>query len=105
MRFDTNSATPVITFKPVRVLETHEHQVVIEQGKTLEAKNAITMTVAEADGIKLPKLEAPVEAPKAKEPKAEAKVEDVEPVKRSAKKEEEPAPKKDLSKILEEWDD
>jgi len=105
MRFDTNSATPVITFKPVRQLETHEHQVVIEQGKTLEAKNAITMTVAEADGIKLPKLEAPVEAPKAKEPKAEAKVEDVEPVKRSAKKEEEPAPKKDLSKILEEWDD
>ena len=28
-----------------------------------------------------------------------------EPDKRSAKKEEEPAPKKDLSKILTEWDD
>jgi len=106
MRFDTSSATPVITFKPVRVLETHEHQIAILQGKSQEAKNAITMTVAEADGIK-PKLEAPKSEPKVEakvETKAEAKVEDVEPVKR-VKKEEEALPKKDLSKILEEWDD
>jgi hypothetical protein len=103
MRFDTNSATPVITFKPVRVLETNEHQIVILQGKSQDAKNAITMTVAEADGVKPPKLDAPKAEPKV-EVKAEAKVEDVEPVKR-VKKEEESAPKKDLSKILEEWDD
>jgi hypothetical protein len=104
MRFDTNSATPKITFKPVRVLDADEHNTVIDQGKSDAATKAITMTVAEADGAKAPKLEAP---------KAEAKVESVkveaepveEPVKRTAKKDEEPAPKKDLSKILTEWDD
>jgi len=107
MRFDTNSATPVITFKPVRVLETSEHQIAILQGKSQDAKNAITMTVAEADGVKIPKLDAPKSEPKVEpkvEVKAETKVEDVEPTKR-VKKEEEAAPKKDLSKILEEWDD
>jgi hypothetical protein len=64
------------------------------------------MTVAQTDGVQ--KLEAPkVEAPKAEAPKAEPKVEAEEvdePVKRSAKKEE-PTPKKDLSKILSDWDD
>jgi hypothetical protein len=97
MRFDTASSTPKITFKPVRVLDTEEHEVVIRQGKTPDAIRAITMTVAEVDGIK-PKLEAP------KEEKVEAEIVE-EPVKRSAKKEEEPAPKKDLSKILSAWDD
>lgn len=107
MRFDTNSATPKLTFKPIRVLEPHEHESAIEQGKSPSAKRAITMTVAEADGVK---VAAPV-APKLEGVKAEAKAEVVEaevveePVKRTAKKEEAPAEKKDLSKILDEWDD
>lgn len=107
MRFDTNSATPKLTFKPVRVLEPNEHAAAIEQGKTTAAQRAITMTVAEADGAK---VAAPA-APKLEGVKAEAKVEVVEaevveePVKRTAKKEEAPAEKKDLSKILDEWDD
>jgi hypothetical protein len=105
MRFDTSSATPKITFKPVRVLDAEEHEVVIRQGQSEAATRAITMTVAEADGAK-PKLEAP-KAPAKEEKKAEkVEAEPVEePVKRSAKKEEEPAPKKDLSKILSDWDD
>lgn len=107
MRFDTDSATPKLTFKPVRVLEPQEHTAAIEQGKTHAAQRAITMTVAEADGVK---VAAPV-APKLEGAKAEAKVEKVEaevveePVKRTAKKEEPTAEKKDLSKILDEWDD
>ena len=107
MRFDTDSATPKLTFKPVRVLEPDEHTAAIEQGKTNAAQRAITMTVAEADGVK---VAAPV-APKLEGAKAEAKVEKVEaevveePVKRTAKKEEPTAEKKDLSKILDEWDD
>jgi hypothetical protein len=106
MRFDTSSSTPKVVFKPVRFLEANEIENAIEQGKSPSAINAITMTVAQTDGVQ--KLEAPkVEAPKAEAPKAEPKVEAEEvdePVKRSAKKEE-PTPKKDLSKILSDWDD
>lgn len=104
MRFDTDSATPKLTFKPMRVLDAEEHAVAIQQGQSAAAKSAITMTVAEVDNAKPPaKLEA----------KAQAKVETVtvetevveEPTKRTAKKEEAPAPKKDISKLLTEWDD
>lgn len=103
MRFDTDSATPKLTFKPIKVLDPADHKIVIEQGKSDSAIKAITMTVAEVDGAK--QIAAPV--PK---PKAETIVEPIpepipEPTKRSAKKEEEPEAKKDLSKILDEWDD
>jgi hypothetical protein len=107
MKFDTNSATPKITFRPVRVLEPNEHEAVIEQGKSVAAQRAITMTVAEMDGAK---VEAPV-APKLEAKKTVEKieveevVEEAAPTKRSSKKEETPAEKKDLSKILDEWDD
>jgi len=100
MRFDTDSATPKITFKPLRVLDAQEHAVAIEQGRTDTARRAITMTVAEADGAKAPKLAAPKE-----EKKAEPEVQIEEPVKRSSKKEEPVADKKDLSKVLSDWDD
>jgi hypothetical protein len=104
MRFDTSSATPKLTFKPIKVLNPDEHNMVIDQGKSDAAQRAITMTVSQADNVKepqAPKLEA------AKPAKAEVvEVEEVEePVKRSTKKEEAPAEKKDLSKILNEWDD
>jgi hypothetical protein len=105
MRFDTDSATPKLTFKPVKVLDAADHGIVIEQGKSDSAMKAITMTVAEADGIKPAKLEAPKAEPKAEAKPAKVEAEPVEePTKRVAKKEEE-APKKDLSKILEAWDD
>jgi hypothetical protein len=105
MRFDTDSATPKLTFKPVKVLDAADHNIVIEQGKSDSAMKAITMTVAEADGIKPIKLEAPKDEPKAEAKPAKVEAEPVEePTKRVAKKEEE-APKKDLSKILEAWDD
>ena len=109
MRFDTASSTPKITFKPVRFLESNEIAVAIEQGKSESAMRAITMVVPKKQDPNAPKLAAPAPAPapKAEAPKAEAKVEAEEvdePVKRTAKKEE-PAPKKDLSKVLAEWDD
>ena len=100
MRFDTASSTPKITFKPVRFLESNEIATAIDQGKSTEAIKAITMTVAKADKD-APKLEAPV-AKKAT-PVAEEATE-AEPTKRTVKKEE-PAAKKDLSKILSDWDD
>ena len=107
MRFDTSSATPKLTFKPVRVLDSNEHAAAIDQGKSAAAKRAITMTVAETDGVKVAEANAlEFETVKPKKEVAAVEVEEVEePVKRTAKKEEAPAEKKDLSKILDEWDD
>jgi hypothetical protein len=98
MRFDTEAATPKITFKPVRVLDSDEHNIAIEQGKTPAAIKAITMTVSETDNV--PRLES-----KPKAQAVEVTVEVEEPTKRVSKKDEAPAPKKDISKILSDWDD
>jgi len=100
MRFDTASSTPKITFKPVRFLEANEIQTAIDQGKSTEAIKAITMTVAKAKED-TPALEAPKAEVKAKPADLET---EAEPVKRTAKKEE-PTPKKDLAKVLSDWDD
>lgn len=104
MRFDTDSATPKLAFKPIRVLDAEEHAVAIQQGQSASAKSAITMTVAEMDNAKPPaKLEAKVAA---KVESVAVEVEAVEePTKRTAKKEEAPTAKKDISKLLTEWDD
>jgi hypothetical protein len=98
MRFDTASSTPKITFKPVRFLEANEIETAIEQGKSPEAIKAITMNVVSDKKNDAPALQAPepTPAPIAEEP--------AEPTKRASKKEE-PAPKKDLGKILSDWDD
>jgi hypothetical protein len=90
-------------------LETEEFNTAVGKGKTVDATKAITMTVAQADGVDsaAPAQEEETEAPAPKaEPKATVEAEAVEePTKRANKKEEAPAPKKDLNKILEEWDD
>lgn len=95
MRFDTDAKFPKLTFKPVRVMTADEHQTAIEQGQTEVAKRAIKNTVYESNGTK-----------PAASPRLSAPVEDVvvEPTKVVAKQEE-ATPKKDLSKILAEWDD
>jgi hypothetical protein len=110
MRFDTNSSTPKLTFKPARFLETDDFNTALEQGKSPDAIRAITMTVAQADKV-VDKddgeefEQVAKSAPKKTAPVAEAEDDTPEPVKRASKKEEAPAPKKDVSKILEEWDD
>ena len=114
MRFDTAIATPKLFFKPIRILDSAEHAVVIRQGETEAARRAITMTVAEADGVKhldskTTLISNPTPVVKAKviqDPMVEAEVVVEEPVKRSTKKEEVAvAPATDISKILAEWDD
>lgn len=101
MRFDTDSATPKLTFKAVRYLEADEFANSQAKGKTPEAKVAIGSTVGELDkSLPAPKAEAkPAPAPKAEKVEAEA-VE--EPVKRPAKKADAEAPK-DLNSVLDDW--
>jgi hypothetical protein len=129
LKFDTDSESPKLFFKPMRWLTADEYTTVQAQGKTPEAIDAITMTVAAQEGI-APAVAAPVEdeapapAPKAK--KAAPKVEDDEPpppapkAKKAApvadddetppptsRKAETPKPSsgKPLADVIAEWDD
>jgi hypothetical protein len=106
MRFDTASSTPKITFKPVRFLEADEITQAIEQGKTDAARKAITMTVAQADGVQ--KLAAPAaqaQAPAVEEAEAVVVDEPVTEPTKVVKKKDEAAAKKDLASILSDFDD
>jgi hypothetical protein len=101
MRFDTDSATPKLTFKAVRYLEADEFVNSQAKGKTAEAKTAIGSTVGELDNkLPAPKAEAKP-APTSKAEKVEAEAVE-EPVKRPAKKADAEAPK-DLNSVLDDW--
>lgn len=93
MRFDSDSATPKLVFKPVRFLNRDEWEVAKEKGNSPAAKSAVIQTPAQTDGATKPKAVA------APAPKAEV----AEPVKRTAKKNAEPAPKKDFADVLNDW--
>jgi hypothetical protein len=99
MKFDSDSDNPKLTFRPVNFLSKEQWESAKRQGETLSAKNAITMTVAQTDGVKTPKLEAPKAAPKVEKAAAE---EVAEPKKREEKKAQ-PTEKKDLKSIMSGW--
>lgn len=130
MKFDTKAESPKLFFTPVRWLEDAEYDIVTRQAESDDAKRAVIMTVAQADGVK-PKAapmdipgkptqakaalkveavededEAP--APKAKAPKAKPVAsEDDEPEVRKAPSKETavPAKKSKLADIVSDWDD
>jgi hypothetical protein len=85
MRLDSDSATPKLTFKPIRFLEREEWQSVVAKGDTDSAKQAATLF--------FPKYEEKGEAKEAA---------DEEPKKRASKKQE-PTPKGDLGSIMNKW--
>ena len=95
MRFDSDSATPKLVFKPVRFLSREEWEMAKEKGNSPAAKSAVIQTPAQTDGAK--ETVAAIAAP------AAAKAEIAEPVKRTAKKNAEPAPKKDFADVLNQW--
>jgi hypothetical protein len=96
MRFDEDSTVGKLFFRPVRFLEKHEWEQAKKLGETSAAKNAIAMTVAQADGVK--KLAAPA----AKAEIGAVEVEVAEPKKREEKKVE-PTPKRDLKAVMGDW--
>ena len=95
IRFDSDSATPKLVFKPVRFLKREEWELAKERGNSPAAKSAVIQTPAQTDGAKA----KPAPAVKAPELKAEV----AEPTKRVAKKNAEPAPKKDFADVLSSW--
>ena len=94
MRLDSDSATPKLTFKPVRFLTRDEWEAARDKGDSPAAKAAITQTPAVLDGAK--KKSAPV---KESVPNTEV----AEPTKRTAKKNTEPASKKDFADVINSW--
>lgn len=124
LKFDTASATPKIIFRAVRPLTEDEMDVVIEQGQSQDAVNAVTFNPAQTDrqgaaeksAAAKPKVEKkepevfrdePAEEPKAKKAKpapASAPVEEEveEPTVRTKAKTEE---SKELTDVLSAWGD
>ena len=107
MRFDTASPTPKLVFKPVRPVTEDEFLKITELKDSAEALAAITLTVAQTDGVK--------DKPKPALTKQVAKVETVESIEAEVDAIEEPKktpPKKasvanepSLDSLVSEWDD
>jgi hypothetical protein len=130
MKFDTKAESPKLHFAPVRWLTDDEYPTILAKADSEEAKRALNMTVAQADGVKakaaplaIPgKAPAPVaqadeeedEAP-APVAKAKAKAKPVaEPVDEAAEPEVRkaapkaaavPEKKSKLADIVNDWDD
>ena len=127
MKFDTKAEAPKLFFTPVRWLEEDEYDIVQKQADSEDAKRAVTMTVAQADGVKpkaelaipgkptkaAPKVEAEEEdeAPPPPKAKAKAKVEaeddggEPEVRKGGEKPNAVPTKKSKLADIVADWDD
>lgn len=104
MYFDTNAETPKLFFKPTRPLTEEELQIAVRMKDSDEAIKAITLTVAQTDGVK---KDAP-SGTKAYDPRKQAiEVDDGVPEepKKTTKKAAPPVAEADLSSIVDNWDD
>jgi len=111
---DLDSDTAKLFFSPVRHINHEEWEVAEAAGNSIEAKNAITMTVGQMDGVKKPLalggkplVEEAFEKPVAKAKAVEVEdAEIVEPVKRTTKKADAaPAAKANLASVISAWSD
>jgi hypothetical protein len=114
VRFDTASTQPKLVFKAVRPLTTEEYAAVVEMRDSSEAIAAVTLNVAQTDGVApsdnlfdaadvveesvAPTPPAKAPAKKVVEPEAEIE----EPKKASSKK---PTVEPKLADLVGEWDD
>lgn len=128
MKFDTKAESPKLFFQPVRWLTDDEYPTIVSQSESEDAKRAVTLTVAQADGVKAAPMSIPgavpkaaakpapavqddedeAPAPKAKAPKTKPVADaDDEPEvrKESAKATAVPAKKSKLADIVSDWDD
>ena len=87
MKFDTKAESPKLHFAPVRWLTDDEYVTITDKANSEEAKRAVNMTVAQADGVK-PKaapLAIPGKAPVAAAPAEDGEDEAPAPVVKKAK--------------------
>ena len=102
MRFDTASPTPKLVFKPVRPVTEDEFNRIQELKDSSEAIAAITLTVAQTDGVK-DKAKNVLAAPKPAAEKVQA--EEVEEPKKAPPKKAPVANEPKLEDLVGEWDD
>jgi hypothetical protein len=96
MRFDPDSDTAKLFFKPTEFLSEENWEIAKKQGTSPSALKAIEMSVPKADS-NAPKLAA-------SKPEAREEAEPIaEPKKRPEKKAEAPTPKKDIKSIMSGW--
>lgn len=107
MRFDENAETPKLFFKPVRPLTEEELRAAIDVKDGEDAIKAITLTVAQTDGVKKDKPKTLSEEPSTKKEFKIDKDDEVdEPVKVEAKKSAPPPKDKaELAALVADWDD
>ena len=132
MKFDTKAESPKLFFAPTRWLTDEEYPIAVTQGDSDDAKKAVTLTVAQADGVKAAPMNiagaapkpvtrpmgelmdeeeaaAVAPAPKAAKakaaPVAEAETDEPEVRKETAKGGAVPAKKSKLADIVSDWDD
>jgi hypothetical protein len=132
MKFDTKAESPKLFFAPTRWLTDDEYPIAVTQGDSDDAKKAVTLTVAQADGVKAAPMNIAGAAPKpvtkpmgemmdeddtaamaeVKATKAKAKAAPVadaddepEVRKETAKGGAVPAKKSKLADIVSDWDD
>ena len=105
MRFDTASPTPKLVFKPVRPVTEDEFYKIQELKDSKEAIAAITLTVAQTDGVKdKPAVKNALAAPKAEKVEAE-EVEAIEEPKKAPPKKAPVGNEPKLEDLVGEWDD
>ena len=105
MRFDTDSATPKLYFKALRPLTEEEYDALSLRGETPEVKSLVRVSFrpqADVTPADVPKLPNKAEAKDVDE--GVGAEEPTQPKKRDSKKEE-PAAKKSLASVLDQWDD
>jgi hypothetical protein len=111
MRMDSDSDTPKLTFKPVRFLSRDEWIVAKEKGDSPAAKSAVIQTPSQTDGVKKKQLAAPQGTIGKRDANTHGDIDAVpetevpEPTKRPAKKNVEPAAKKEFNDVLKQWTD
>lgn len=103
MRFDTASPTPKLVFKPVRPVTEDEFNRIQELKDSPEAIAAITLTVAQTDGVKdKPAVKNALAAPK---PAEKVVAEEIEEPKKAPPKKAPVANEPKLEDLVGEWDD
>ena len=103
MRFDTASPTPKLVFKPVRPVTEDEFNRIQELKDSPEAIAAITLTVAQTDGVKdKPAVKNALAAPK---PTEKVVAEEIEEPKKAPPKKAPVANEPKLEDLVGEWDD
>jgi len=109
IRFDTDSSTPKLLFKPERPISKEELQLVIETQKNPETDKLVALTVKPKEDTGTEQLTNDKVAslpPASEEQKAEADEPVKEPTVKKAKKSKDTPPEKaDLASLLDEFDD